>query len=83
MKRLEAASTVSRNDCDQSQEIKFVVSEFIAWMKAENEIVPEPFGLKRFKGNLTLRVPPEIHRELTIRSAEEGVSVNQFILSGL
>ncbi len=65
------------------KEIKFVVSESIAWMNEENETAPEPFGLKRFKGNLTLRVPPEMHRELAIRSAEEGVSVNQFILSRL
>jgi predicted HicB family RNase H-like nuclease len=32
---------------------------------------------------LTLRVPSEKHRELAIRSAEESVSINQFILSRL
>ena len=62
-------------------EIEKVVGEAIAWMREENEEIPEPFGLKRYKGNLTLRVPSEIHRKLAIRSAEEGVSVNQYILS--
>ena len=50
-------------------------------MEEENEKVPEPFGVKKYKGNLTLRVPSEVHRNLVIRSAEEGVSVNQYILS--
>jgi predicted HicB family RNase H-like nuclease len=62
-------------------EIEKVVAESIQWMEEENEPVPEPFGLKKFKGNLTLRVPPEIHKRLVIKSAEEGVSINQYILS--
>jgi predicted RNase H-like HicB family nuclease len=64
-------------------EIEKVVNETLKWLKDENEPIPEPLGLKKFKGNLTLRVPPEIHRELAIKSAEEGVSINQFILSKL
>ena len=56
-------------------EIENVVKESIEWMKNENEIIPEPFGLTRFKGNLTLRVPKEIHKNLVIKSAEEGVSI--------
>ncbi|GMO55364.1 MAG: type II toxin-antitoxin system HicB family antitoxin [Treponemataceae bacterium] len=62
-------------------EIEEVVTESIKWMKEENEPIPEPFGLKIFKGNLTLRVPSEIHKKLVIKSAEEGVSLNQYILS--
>ncbi|PIP07844.1 MAG: hypothetical protein CO012_04130 [Syntrophobacterales bacterium CG_4_8_14_3_um_filter_49_14] len=30
-----------------------------------------------------MRIPPEKHRELAIRCAEEGISLNQFILSHL
>ena len=63
------------------KEIEKVVEESIKWMKEENEEVPEPFGLKKYKGNLTLRVPAEVHRKLAIKSAEEGVSVNKYILS--
>ncbi|MBN1411248.1 MAG: toxin-antitoxin system HicB family antitoxin [Spirochaetales bacterium] len=40
-------------------------------------------GLKKFKGNLALHIPSELHHTLAIRSAEEGVSINQFILSKL
>lgn len=65
------------------RQIEFVVKETIAWLIEEGEDVPIPFGIKKFRGHLTLRVPIEKHRELAIRSAEEGVSVNQFILSRL
>lgn len=65
------------------REIEYVVVESIKWMKKEGEIIPEPLGLKKFKGHLTLRIPPEKHRELVIRCAEEGVSLNRFILSRL
>ncbi|PKN68300.1 MAG: toxin-antitoxin system HicB family antitoxin [Deltaproteobacteria bacterium HGW-Deltaproteobacteria-12] len=68
---------------DALREIDQVVAQSIKWLLEEGEPVPEPLGLKKFRGNLTLRVPAEKHRELAIRSAEEGVSVNQFILSKL
>ncbi len=52
-------------------------------MEEEKENLPEPLGLKKYKGKLTLRIPPEVHRKLAIKSAEEGISINQFILSRL
>jgi len=62
-------------------EIQKVVKESIKWMQEEGEEIPQPLGLKRFKGILTLRVSSEKHRELAIRSTEEGISINQYILS--
>jgi predicted RNase H-like HicB family nuclease len=65
------------------REIEYVVAESVKWMQEEGEAAPEPLGLKKFKGHLTLRIPPEKHRDLAIRCAEEGISVNRFILSRL
>jgi predicted HicB family RNase H-like nuclease len=65
------------------REIEYVVAESVKWMQEEGETVPEPLGLKKFKGHLTLRIPSEKHRELAIHCAEEGVSLNRFILSRL
>jgi len=62
-------------------EVEVVVTETIIWMKEDGEEIPEPFGLKKYKGNLTLRVPPELHKNLAIKSAEEGISINKYILS--
>jgi predicted RNase H-like HicB family nuclease len=65
------------------KEIEYVVAESVKWMQEEGEAAPEPLGLKKFKGLLTLRIPPEKHRDLAIRCAEEGISINRFILSRL
>ncbi len=63
------------------KEIEEVVRGAIEWMQEDGEEIPEPFGMKRYKGNLTLRVPPELHKSLAIKSAEEGISINKYILS--
>jgi len=60
-----------------------VVDESIKWLAEENSPIPEPFGVKKYKGNVSLRVPMEVHRKLAIQSAEAGVSINQYILSKL
>ncbi|MCL1833799.1 MAG: type II toxin-antitoxin system HicB family antitoxin [Leptospirales bacterium] len=62
-------------------EIEKVVEESIKWLEDERSPIPEPFGIRKFKGNLTLRVPVELHRHLVMKSAEEGISLNQYILS--
>ncbi|MEI8348390.1 MAG: toxin-antitoxin system HicB family antitoxin [Pseudomonadota bacterium] len=63
------------------KEINLVIRKVIEDMRANKEEIPEPFSLKPFKGNLTLRVPPEIHRKIALAAAEAGVSINQYILS--
>lgn len=61
--------------------IKAAVSATIKWMKEDKEEIPEPFSTKRFKGHLTLRTSPDVHRLLATHAAERGVSINQYILS--
>lgn len=61
--------------------IQLVVFNVIKEMKQNKEAIPEPISLKPFKGNLTLRVPPEIHRKIAFAAAESRVSINQYILS--
>jgi predicted HicB family RNase H-like nuclease len=80
---LEFPSLIAHGDTSARalNAIQKVVTESLAWMSEEGEKIPEPLGLKKFKGNLTLRIPSELHRKLTVKSAEEGVSVNQYILS--
>ncbi len=65
------------------KEIEFVVAESIRWLEEEQDVVPEPLGTRRYKGNISLRVPPDVHRRLAILSAEQGVSINQLVLSRL
>ena len=61
--------------------IKRVVSATLKWMKEDKEEIPEPFSTRQFKGNLTLRTSPAVHRQLATHAAEQGISINQYILS--
>ena len=61
------------------KEIQWVVHETLVWMKKEGEKIPEPLSLKKFSGRYPLRISPELHRELALRAAEQGVSLNQYI----
>jgi len=70
-----------KTSAEALNEMENVVTEAIIWMEEDGEEIPEPFGVKKYKGNLTLRVTPELHKNLAIKSAEEGISINKFILS--
>jgi predicted HicB family RNase H-like nuclease len=57
--------------------IRKVVSQVIADMIRNKEMVPESISTKRFSGKFMVRVPPEVHRQLALQAAESGVSLNR------
>jgi len=38
---------------------------------------PEPLACRKFSGKFMVRVPPDVHRDLTVEAAEAGVSLNR------
>lgn len=60
-------------------EIRSLVDAVLSELIEEGEPVPEPLSRKHFSGKLNLRMPPKLHRELSIEAAREGVSLNQWI----
>ena len=63
--------------------IREVVVGCVADMQENGEEAPEPFADRTYSGKFMVRVPPEIHRALTIRAAEEGISLNRLISARL
>ena len=57
--------------------IRKVVSDVVQDMKSNNEEVPEPIANRHYSGKFMVRVPPEVHRALSIQAAEAGVSLNR------
>ncbi len=47
------------------------------------EPIPEPLATRRYSGQFKVRIPPEVHRQLTIRAAEERVSLNRLVSAKL
>jgi len=74
--------SLSYLDEDQVTALKGIVNlveQVVIDMEANGEFVPEPLVEKKYSGKFQLRTTPELHRELTIRAAEEGVSLNRYV----
>jgi len=63
--------------------IRKLVSEVVADMEANDEAIPEPIACRKYSGKFMVRIPPEIHRNLAIRAAESGISINRVFSSKL
>ena len=59
------------------QGIRSVVAQAVTDMESNGEAIPEPLASKRFSGRFVIRVPPEVHRRLTVEAAEAHVSLNR------
>lgn len=60
-----------------------LVGQVVEDMTANGEQLPEPIAEKHYSGKFQVRIPPEQHRMLAIKAAEEGVSLNRYISSRL
>jgi len=57
--------------------IRDLVAECIQDLKDRGEDIPEPISCRKYSGKFMVRVPPEVHRDLALKAAESGVSLNR------
>ncbi len=60
-----------------------MVGNIIEDMQANGEALPAPFSDRHYSGKFQVRIPPERHRHLAIKAAEQGVSLNRYVSSKL
>ena len=56
------------------------------WIETHLEIgnkMPPPLELRKYSGQISLRIPPSLHRVLVDRAEIEGVSLNQYMTAAL
>ena len=63
--------------------IRALVADAVADMEANGETPPQPLADRTYSGKFMVRIPPEVHRSLTMRAAEEGVSLNRLVSARL
>ncbi len=63
--------------------IRALVGGVVADMQATSEAPPEPLAERAYSGRFLVRVPPETHRALVLRAAEQGVSLNRLVSARL
>ncbi len=60
-----------------------LIHEVVQDMEKNSEQIPVPYSEKTYTGKFQLRIPPELHRAVSIQAAEEGVSLNRYISAKL
>lgn len=55
--------------------VRFTLEE----MARSGEAPPEPLSLRRYSGTISLRMTPQLHKEVAMRAAEENISINRYI----
>lgn len=59
--------------------IRQLTADCVRDLRANGEAVPEPMSTRRYSGRFVVRVPPALHRELSVQAAEAGVSLNRYV----
>lgn len=63
--------------------IRIAAHDEVVGLMEKGAEVPVPFEDRRYSGHFMVRVPPEVHRRLSIEAAEQGVSLNRLIQARL
>ena len=74
--------SLSHLDPEQGEALNGIVklvADVLQDLRKSKEEIPVPLSIRQFKGNLSVRVPPERHRELAMEAEEAGVSLNRLI----
>lgn len=57
--------------------IRAVVADVVKDLRACGEVVPDAIAERRYSGELRVRIPPLVHRQLALQATEEGISLNR------
>lgn len=63
------------------RELETAQELFLEVMKERGDPIPEPHALPAASGQLRLRMPKSLHADLAEAAAEDGVSLNSYILT--
>lgn len=80
---LPSLSWLAATPEDALKGIRSTVKKCIKDLTQTGESIPQAIASKKFSGKFMVRVPPELHRQLAVKAAEEGVSLNRVVSSKL
>ncbi|WP_229401184.1 type II toxin-antitoxin system HicB family antitoxin [Micromonospora okii] len=76
-------SWLAPSQVEALQGLEVLLREVIADMVEQGEQAPQPFAERSYSGKFNLRVGESLHRELAMQAAEDGMSLNQYVLRRL
>ena len=76
-------SWLAPSQTEAIQGLVAVVSDVIADMAEQGEIIPTPFAERTYSGTFNVRIGEGLHRNLVVHAAEDGLSLNQYVVKKL
>lgn len=73
-------SWLASSQIEALQRLEDLLRDVIADMEEQGEQAPQPLAERSYSGRFNLRVGESLHRKLAIHAAEDGMSLNQYIL---
>jgi predicted HicB family RNase H-like nuclease len=64
-------------------DIEQAVDVFIAEREEAGDEVPRPLTERQYSGKFVIRTSPALHARLAVEAAEQGVSMNQWVVQKL
>jgi predicted HicB family RNase H-like nuclease len=74
-------SYLAKTPAKALQNMMTLVKEAVEDMDANGEPVPTPLAEKEYSGKFMIRIPPEQHKNLAMKAAEMGISLNRYVSS--
>lgn len=76
-------SWLAKSPDEALEGIRKIVRQAVADMRKNGETPPSPLSSRPFSGKFVVRIPPDVHRELAVKAAEQGISLNRLISAKL
>lgn len=76
-------SWLARTQIEALQGLESVVIDVLADMAEQGEKVPVPFSERTYSGTFNVRIGEGLHRDLVVHAAEDGLSLNQYVVKKL
>ncbi len=76
-------SHLAKKQSDALEGIRDLVVFVVADLAKAKRVIPEPLTTQDYSGNLRVRLPPNLHRSLSVEAAETGRSLNRLIIDRL
>ena len=78
---LKGCYTVGKTLAEIEKNLPEAIDSYIGALKKLNKPIPKPIEKRNFSGELRLRIPKELHKQLTLIAKMNNVSLNTFIIS--
>jgi len=83
LRALELEGCITTGDTieEVARDIHDAMREWLQLNIKLGRVIPKPLKSRRYSGKVMLRMPPLLHESMILRATEQGVSLNQYLIT--